>query len=91
MMNIKPLGKRVLIEQQTPEAGKTEAGILIPDTVKKEKPLGGIVIAVGEEVKSVKKGDNVIVAEYSFSKIDADNKEYFLVLEDNILAVVESS
>ena len=54
-MKIKPLGKRVLIEQ-TKQEEVTKSGIVLPGTASKEKPIIGEVIAVGTEVKEIKKG-----------------------------------
>ena len=58
-MKIKPIGKRVLIEQMKQEE-VTKSGIVLPGTASKEKPIIGEVIAVGTEVKEIKKGMNVI-------------------------------
>ena len=63
-MKIKPLGKRVLIEQ-TKQEEVTKSGIVLPGTASKEKPIIGEVIAVGTEVKEIKKGMNVIFEKYS--------------------------
>ena len=53
-MNIKPLGERVLIEQIEAET-KTASGLIIPDSAQ-EKPLQAKVVAIGEDVKTLKKG-----------------------------------
>ena len=58
-MNFKPLGERVLIERLE-ENTTTASGIIIPDNAK-EKPLEGIVKAVGSEVKDVKVNDKVVL------------------------------
>jgi chaperonin GroES len=94
-MNIKPLADRVLIEpieQQEEKIGH----IIIPDTAK-EKPQEGKVIAVGpgrqEDGKiiplQVKVGDRVLYGKYAGTEIKKDGKEYLIVRESDILAVIE--
>jgi chaperonin GroES len=94
---IRPLGDRVLIES-VPEEERTKSGILLPDTIEKERPEQGKVIAVGpgkfnEEGKpmpmSVKKGDIVLFTKYGPNEIKVDGKEYLIAREDDILAVIE--
>jgi len=94
-MNIKPLGERVLIEP-VKEGEVSKGGIIIPDSAK-EKPQEGKVIAVGtgkvdENGKSVpfnvKKGDLVLLPKYGGTEVKMDGKEYQIVREDDILAVI---
>lgn len=97
---IRPLGDRVLIEPISGEMSdsKTKSGIIIPDTVSKERPEQGVVIAVGEgrvtddgkliPVK-LKKGQTVIFAKYGPEEIKVGGKEYLIVSESNILAVID--
>lgn len=77
---------------------KTKSGIVIPETVDKEKVDRGRVLAVGsgrvtEEGKkipvSVKKGQVVIFSEFSAEKIKLEDKEYYIVSENNIAAIIE--
>lgn len=93
---IRPLGDRVLVERVEAEQ-KTAGGILIPDNAK-EKPLEGKVIAVGNgkvlengarQTLAVQAGDKVLFGKWSGSEIKIDGKEYLLVKEDEIMAVVE--
>lgn len=99
-IRIRPLGDRVLIEPLSDEErhGKTKSGIIIPDTVNKERPEEGKVISVGEGKRmddgtlvapSVKKGDRVIFSKYGPDEIKVDGKEYLIVSESNILAIIE--
>ena len=94
-MKIKPLGDRVLVEPMT-EAEVKKGGIIIPDTAK-ERPQEGKVIAVGtgkldEKGKSVpfnvKKGDIVLMPKYGGTEVKVDGKEYQIMREDDILAVI---
>ena len=98
-MNIKPLGDRVVIEPlKEGKEGKTKSGIYLPETVDKERPEQGKVVAVGpgklsDEGKripiSVKKGDMVLFTKYGPNEIKVDGKEYLIAREEDILAVLD--
>lgn len=89
-VSIKPLGDRVLVEPQEAEL-KTAGGIIIPDSAK-EKPQKGVVIAVGAGTKEVemevKVGDVVLYGKYAGSELQLDNKEYLIMRQSDILAVI---
>lgn len=94
-MKIRPLGERVLIEL-VKEEEVSKGGIIIPDSAK-EKPQEGKVIAVGtgkldENGKvipfNVKKGDLVLMPKYGGTEVKIDDKEYQIVREDDILAII---
>ncbi len=89
-VNIKPLADRVLIEPKAAEE-KTASGIIIPETAK-EKPQKGTVIAVGpgteEEKMEVKKGDIVLYGKYSGTELSIDGKDYLIMKQSEILAIV---
>lgn len=91
-MKIKPLGNRVVVEPLSKEE-KTKSGIVLPDTVDKEKPEQGKVIAVGAGKKikesGVKKGDTVLFGKYGGDDIKFDNKEYKVLKEEEIFAIIE--
>lgn len=87
-MNIRPLADRVLIEPTSTEE-KTESGIILPDTVSKEKPEQGKVVAVGEKVATVRKNDVVIFTKYGPNEVKVKDKEYLIAKEEDILAIVE--
>lgn len=100
MEKIKPLGDRVLVEPVSAEnrGAKTKSGIIIPDTIDKEKPEQGIVVAVGtgrigDDGKvipmAVKKGQKVIFSKYGPDEIKVNGKEYYILNESSILAVIE--
>jgi chaperonin GroES len=95
MFSIKPLNEKVVVERMDAET-KSAGGILIPDTAK-EKPMRGTVIAVGPgrvlesgEVKAldVKKGDQVLFGGYAGSEIKLEGKDYLIVNESEIFAVI---
>lgn len=94
-MAIKPIGDRVLIEVLEENIQK-QGSLYIPDTAK-EKPQEGKVVAVGsgryEDGKlvplDVKVGDTVLYGKYSGTDIKHDNKEYLIVRESDILAIIK--
>ena len=89
-VKINPIGDRVVVEAAAAET-KTAGGIIIPDTVK-EKPQHGKVIAVGagkkDEPMTVKVGDNVLYGKYAGTEITIEGKEYLIMRESDIFAVV---
>lgn len=90
MSNIKPLADRVLVEPAEAES-KTASGIIIPDTAK-EKPMRGKIVAVGngkkDEPMTVKPGDVVLYGKYSGTEIQVDGKDYLIMKESDIYAIV---
>ena len=95
-MKIKPLHDRVLLEAVKEERKK--GGIILPETVEKERPQEGIVIAVGPGKfdedgnrmgMTVKKGDKVLFTKYGPSEVKVDEKEYLIAREDDIIAIIE--
>ncbi|MGA2507549.1 MAG: co-chaperone GroES [Chitinispirillaceae bacterium] len=94
-MKVKPLADRVIILPLEAEE-KTAGGIIIPDNAK-EKPQKGEIVAVGpgkfaddgqKIAMSLKKGDKVLYAKYSGSEVTIDGKEYLIVRESDVLAVL---
>jgi len=96
-MNFRPLSNHLFIEA-IEEEQKTKSGIVLPDTVEKEKPVKGKIIAVGpgklnekgERVPmSVKVGDIVLFKKYGPDEIELEGKKYLVGDEDDILAIIE--
>ena len=89
-MSINPLADRVLVEPAAAET-KTSSGIIIPDSAK-EKPQKGTVVAVGSGTKenpiTVKVGDNVLYGKYSGTELQHDGKDYLIMKESDIFAIV---
>jgi chaperonin GroES len=90
-----PLGDHVIVERLEAES-RTKGGIVLPDAAK-EKPKEGLVIAVGEGrltdegqrvPVAVKPKDRVIFSSYAGTEVKYEGKEYLIVREDEILAVV---
>ncbi len=89
-LNIKPLADRVLVEPMAAET-QTASGIFIPDTAK-EKPQKGTVVAIGNGKKdqplTVKVGDSVLYGKYAGTELKFEGKDYLIMREDDILAIV---
>lgn len=89
-VNVKPLADRVLVEPAAAEE-KTAGGIIIPDTAK-EKPQKGIIVAVGngkpDEPMTVKEGDTVLYGKYAGTEINIEGKDYLIMREADIFAIV---
>ena len=94
-MNIKPLGDRVVIKNVEAEE-TTRSGIVLPGSAK-EKPQMAEVIAVGpggvvdgkDVTMYVNVGDKVIYSKYAGTEVKLDDKEYIVVRQNDILAIVE--
>ena len=96
-MKIKPLKDRVLVEPAKEADLVKKGGIIIPDAAK-EKPQEGTVIAVGPGKRDkdgklipmdVKKGDKVLMPKYGGSDVKIDDKEYKIISEEDIVAIIE--
>ena len=95
-MKIRPLYDRLLVKR-VKEEEKTKGGIIIPDTAK-EKPIEGVVVAVGkgkilEDGKvrplDVKEGDRILFGKYSGTEIKIDGEEHLILREEEVLGIVE--
>ena len=94
-MNVKPLADRIIVMPLEAEQ-KTAGGIIIPDNVK-EKPQKGEVVAAGpgkiadngEKIAmALKKGDKVLYGKYSGTEVSIEGKEYLIIRESDVLAVL---
>lgn len=94
-MNIKPLFDKVVVEAVSTEE-KTKSGFYLP-TAAQEKPQTCLVVAVGpggvidgkEITMQVKVGDKVLCSKYAGSDFKVDGKEFTIIKQSDILAVVE--
>lgn len=95
-MKIRPLADKVLVQRLEAET-KTAGGIVLPDAAK-EKPQRGKIISVGEgkllddgtrQKVGVKKGETVLFTSYAGTEIKIDGKEYLIMNESDIMAVIE--
>lgn len=96
-MQIRPLGDRVVVKPVSKEE-VTKSGIVIPETVEKERPEQGEVVAVGpgrvmdngqRAVMDVKVGDKIIFSKYGPSEIKVEKEEYLIIKEEDILAILQ--
>jgi len=96
-MNIRPIHTNVVVKPIT-EDEVTKSGIVLPDTMDKEKPEKGEVIAVGEgkllesgqrAPMSVKVGDVVMFKKYSPDEMKFDGQEYLVISEGDIIGIIE--
>lgn len=97
-MKLRPLGDRVVVLAHAKEE-MTKSGIVLPDTMDKERPQEGEVIAVGPGKMmengslaplTVKVGDKVLFKKYSPDEFKFDGKEYLVLSEQDLLAVLEA-
>ncbi|OGF27052.1 co-chaperone GroES [Candidatus Falkowbacteria bacterium RIFOXYB2_FULL_47_14] len=95
-MKLKPLHSNVIVKPIRQDE-ITKSGIVLPDTVDKERPERGEVVAVGEgkildngqrAPMSVKVGDRVMFKKYSPDEIKVDDEEYLVISEGDILAIL---
>jgi chaperonin GroES len=95
-MKIRPLADKVLVQRLEAET-KTAGGIVLPDSAK-EKPQRGKIINVGDgkvlddgtvRKLQVKKGDMVLFTSYAGTEVKINGKEYLIMSESDIMAVIE--
>jgi len=95
-MKLKPIGDKIIVERTEPES-KTKGGIVLPEAAK-EKPKEGKIIAIGDGklldngtrmAPSVKVGERIIFTSYAGSEVKVNDKEYLIMTEEDILAVIE--
>ena len=90
-MKLQPLGDRIVVEAITTEES-TKSGIILPDTVDKEKKAEGKVLAVGDGEKimklGIKEGDRVIFGKYAGEEGKIENKEYKVLGHEDVLAKI---
>lgn len=89
-MKVRPINRKVLVKRIEEEVKK--GGIIIPDTAK-EKPQKGEVVEVAKVKKDddpmqVKKGEKILFGKYAGTEIEIDGKEYLIMSEEDILAVI---
>ena len=96
-MNIRPLGDHVVVKALKEEE-VTKSGIILPDTVDKEKKAQGTVLAIGpgkmlesgtRSLMDVKVGDTVIFKKWGGDEVEVGDEEYKIVSQDDILAILE--
>lgn len=97
-LQIQPLGDRVVVAPSRSDEKKLPSGIIIPDSVDKEKPGTGTVVAVGPGKyddgvlvpMTLKVGNAVLFSKYGYDEVKVDGKEYFILPESSVLAVIKN-
>jgi chaperonin GroES len=96
-MKLKPLGDNVIVKPVSKEE-VTKSGIILPDTLDKEKPEQGEVVAIGpgklqdngtRGAMEVQAGDIVLFQKYSPDEVKVDEEKYLVVSQGDIIAVIE--
>ena len=96
-MHLRPLNDRVIVKAAAKEE-KTKSGIVLPDTIDKERPEQGEVIAVGpgrlmengqRAPMSIKVGDKIVFKKYSPDEVKVDDVECLVIAESDVMAVIE--
>ncbi len=91
-MKLKPLGNRVVVQPIT-AAETTKTGIILPDTVDKEKKAEGKIIAIGSGEKILKLGlnvgDKVLFGKYAGEEVKVEEVDYKILSDEDVLAVIE--
>lgn len=94
---VRPLGDRVVVRPADKNEEQTLAsGIIIPETVDRERPSKGVVVAVGPGKyddgalvpMEVSVGDTVLFSKYGFDEVKIDGVEYYILAESSVLAVL---
>lgn len=95
---IRPLADRVVVKPMDREA-QTRSGIFLPDTASKERPMEGVILAVGEGrlddngqrvPMQVRAGDTVLFAKYGGTEYRVDDVDYLILSEKDILGIIRS-
>lgn len=91
-MQLKPLGDRIVVKPATQEE-VTKSGIVLPDTVDKEKKEQGEIVAIGTGEKitklGLKLGDVVLFGKYSGDEVEVDDIEYKILKDEDVLAILQ--
>ena len=95
MMKLKPLHDRIAVEAVEQDE-KTVGGIIIPDTAK-EKPIQGMVVAVGEGAKDeqgkripmdIKVGDKILYGKWSGTEVEVNGKKVLIMKESDVMGIL---
>lgn len=94
---IRPLSDRIVVQPREVET-RTAGGIVIPDTADKDKPIEGLVLAIGNgkyDVNGkllplqVKVGDKILFGKYAGTNVKLDGNEYLVMREEDVMGVLE--
>lgn len=96
-MNLKPLFDNIVVKR-IEEKEITKSGIVLPETIDKEKPQKGEVVAIGDGKISdngekipmqVKTGDKILFRKYAPDEIKIDGEEYLVMTQNDVIAIID--
>jgi len=96
-LKLKPLGDHLVVKVSR-EDKVTKSGIVLPDTVDKEKQETGEIIAVGpgkmldngnRAPMEVKAGDKVLFKKYALDEFKIDEEEFGTIQLSDVIAIIE--
>ena len=96
-MKLRPLGDHIVVKPLSAEE-KSVSGIIIPDTIDKERSERGEVLAVGpgkplengsRAPMEVKVGDKVLFKKYAPDEVKVDKQEYLVIRQEDVMAIIE--
>lgn len=94
-MNLHPLSDYLVVKAVAEEV--TKSGIVLPDTVSKERPEQGEVVAIGEgrilengqkAPMTVKVGDKVMFKKYSPDEVKIGGEKFLIIRESDVIAII---
>jgi len=85
-MKLNPVGENILAKRKEAEA-ETDFGLIIPDNAQ-DKPQEGEVLAVGDDVASVKAGDKILFQKYGPTSTKHEGETYIFLKEEDLLAII---
>lgn len=92
-MKIQPRGKYILVLRDDPESKENKFGLITPENVEREQKAFGTVVAVGADIKDVKKGDRVVYGAYAGEEIEVEEKDkkvtYRLIEDEYVIAFLK--
>ena len=95
-IGIRPLAGYLLVEPLAAES-KTAGGLYLPETAQ-EKPVEGMVVAVGPDIyldngrvimSPVQVGQKVVYKKWGADELKVNGKEYKIVKFEDLMAVIE--
>ena len=90
-----PLGDRIVVRPEAKGEKKLASGLIIPETADKERPVQGVVVAIGPGKHEkgavvpmqVAVGDTVVFGKYGYDEVKIEGEEYYILSETNVLGV----
>jgi len=96
-MTLRPIGDHLVVKP-IPTEEKSASGIIIPDTVGKERSERGEVIAIGpgrvrengtRVQTEVKVGEKIVFKKYAPDEVKIGNETFLIIGSDDVMAVIE--